>query len=338
MFKNSKTILAKFLIANILFSLVFLSFQPVFSQDIENKSYIESAFSQTGKISRWEKSPITVFIPKTKYYNSMTNAFLTWENNSSSLIVFSFTDKEQFADIKVIFVDKLPKNIAALTNTNKQNNKLINANIYLIKPNKNTNPKDIELLLTHEIGHALGLIGHSGDKKDIMYFSPGVSTLSDSDKETIKQLYSIKNFNLKIKENKTIPLDNPVALLNKADSIRLSGDYDNAIVEYNNIISKYIDFYPALYSLALCYIKKNDYAKAYLYLDEALKLDSKNTVYLYSLAKISKKANKIPQTKLLYNEFLKRNPWLKKDKYTIQANKILQNNFSKTELIDSKKK
>lgn len=323
MLKNIKKIAVKFIIANIFFSSILFTFQPVFSQDIENKSYIESAFSQTGKVSRWEKSPITVFIPKTKYYNPMSNAFLTWENNSSSLINFSFTNKEQNADIKVIFVDKLPQNIAALTNTNRQCNKLINANIYLLKPNKNTNPKDIELLLTHEIGHAIGLTGHSENEKDIMYFSPKVSTLSDADKETIKQLYSIKDFYLKTKENKTIPLDNPVALLNKAEAIRFSGNYDSAIVECKNILSKYKDFHPALYSLALCYIKKNDYAKAYLHLEEALKLDPANTVYLYTLAKISRKANKIHQTKLIYNEFVKRNPWLKKDKFIIQANKIL---------------
>ena len=46
----------------------------------------------------------------------------------------------------------------------------------------------------HEIGHALGINGHSSDSKDIMFMSvdKNQTTLSRRDVETLKALYKLK--------------------------------------------------------------------------------------------------------------------------------------------------
>ena len=53
---------------------------------------------------------------------------------------------------------------------------------------------DLELLKTalHEIGHAIGILGHSKNITDIMYYSTAShrqSTLSDKDIETVNKIY-----------------------------------------------------------------------------------------------------------------------------------------------------
>lgn len=47
----------------------------------------------------------------------------------------------------------------------------------------------VQRLTLHELGHALGIWGHSPDPGDIMYARPIVSGLSDRDKRTILRLY-----------------------------------------------------------------------------------------------------------------------------------------------------
>ena len=55
--------------------------------------------------------------------------------------------------------------------------------------------EDIRETALHEIGHALGLAGHSLNPNDVMYFASAsierkISELSSRDKNTIRKLYA----------------------------------------------------------------------------------------------------------------------------------------------------
>jgi predicted Zn-dependent protease/Flp pilus assembly protein TadD len=51
--------------------------------------------------------------------------------------------------------------------------------------------EQVSKLLLHELGHSVGLWGHSNDPGDIMYTHPIVSTLSSRDLKTIRRLYDL---------------------------------------------------------------------------------------------------------------------------------------------------
>jgi predicted Zn-dependent protease len=54
---------------------------------------------------------------------------------------------------------------------------------------------DIHRTLRHEMGHALGIAGHSPNPEDIMYaLAPSTSQkLTDRDRETLRKLYAKPN-------------------------------------------------------------------------------------------------------------------------------------------------
>jgi hypothetical protein len=47
----------------------------------------------------------------------------------------------------------------------------------------------LALTTTHELGHAIGILTHSPDAADIMYFDPTVATLSTRDRATVERAY-----------------------------------------------------------------------------------------------------------------------------------------------------
>jgi predicted Zn-dependent protease len=45
-----------------------------------------------------------------------------------------------------------------------------------------------DITATHEIGHSLGIFGHTGDPMDMMYADPEVTVLSERDRQTAEVL------------------------------------------------------------------------------------------------------------------------------------------------------
>jgi predicted Zn-dependent protease len=52
--------------------------------------------------------------------------------------------------------------------------------------------EQVSKLVLHELGHAIGIWGHSKDPNDIMYTHPIVSQLSSRDMKTVRRLYGLQ--------------------------------------------------------------------------------------------------------------------------------------------------
>lgn len=165
-----------------------------------NNSYIYQILWD-GKICRWDKNILLVYInynqigphiDKKKLKERIENSFYVWENVLEGKIKFKFitTDHEK-SDIYIDFQrNNFCGTIGLCTTTkNTENNKLTKA--YITLGLIWTQYFDQNTI--HEIGHALGLTGHSSNNLDIMYdtLTPCVKTLSTNDINTIRAFYEL---------------------------------------------------------------------------------------------------------------------------------------------------
>jgi predicted Zn-dependent protease len=162
---------------------------------------------------RWNNSqPITyaifsdINVPNENIV-AVRKAFSDWQTITGDKITFKETDGNKNANICVKFVDaidsKQPYDIDAIGKTvpSINDNVLQKMDIYIKKTNKKGLPYSYNQILPlaqHEIGHALGLGGHSSDKNDIMYYEGDYINentinkhLSARDLNTINLLYKM---------------------------------------------------------------------------------------------------------------------------------------------------
>ncbi len=64
---------------------------------------------------------------------------------------------------------------------------ILKANCYVVCDTRSVD--EIKRTATHEVGHALGFIGHSPDSSAVMYDEPSVMTLTEIDKRHLRQIY-----------------------------------------------------------------------------------------------------------------------------------------------------
>lgn len=169
--------------------------------------YIDRVLSD-GDIVRWnpETFPLNVYIENNPnlpdyYYKEVKHAFEHWQEVSDNFITFSFVNQIDSADIKCSFpadfnADKSPQGMVIGTSSfSYKDNMLSDSKIkFLIynRQNKFWSANDIYSTALHEIGHSLGIKGHSINREDIMYPSTSYSTeISSNDINTLKLIYSI---------------------------------------------------------------------------------------------------------------------------------------------------
>lgn len=157
-------------------------------------------------VTHWtpDKMPLKVYIAtpagESQYLEAVKSAFNTWQVRSDDLVSFLFVPDGSHADIHVNFTDD-PSKLAspiegAVTNFRDGNAGRISATT-LILTRRDGGPISRSQMLSialHEIGHALGINGHSSNSEDIMFMSvdKNQTTLSKRDVETLKALYKLK--------------------------------------------------------------------------------------------------------------------------------------------------
>ena len=162
---------------------------------------------------RWSdaRMPLKVFIDRPSsdlegyqesYSNILRQSFYDWSKASNKKVRFSFVPKESAADIKCYFTND-PHYLgegaeAGETRMKALGQAMLSADIYLrVKEEAGDFPytdNAVKGTCLHEIGHALGISGHSLNVSDIMFFSTPFAEvdrqLSPRDIKTLCKLYS----------------------------------------------------------------------------------------------------------------------------------------------------
>lgn len=256
-------------------------------------NYIYSAV-QNKDILRWniESFPLKVYFEQTKpeYRDNIKKAFDQW-GKASGFLQFKEVFKPEESDIEIKFTPYSgPKCnsancnyvIATTTNTTDKYHRLNRMIITFY----NTNPfgeeftkSEIYNTALHEIGHALGIAGHSNNPNDVMYannhkvsgvFSPYDSEifyLSKRDLNTLALLYrlapSITNSKGWFYENLYYP---PLILGNDEEILK------KKLEEYQNYIDKYPNYSGGYINIATVYSSLGNNKKAQESLDKAFEL------------------------------------------------------------------
>ena len=177
-------------------------------KNLSNKdtNYLNYAIDSNGKLVRWQKNKILVYVSKSPYQSSIYRAFNYYNSVFENYFKFYSANSPQKADIIVDVVDSFSSNtsndslyMAGLTNNTitGQDRNLTKSHIQLLSTTPNSNKplseKEMFKVALHEIGHSIGIIGHSPNSKDVLYATSGVSVFSERDINTIKMMYSGNN-------------------------------------------------------------------------------------------------------------------------------------------------
>lgn len=178
---------------------------------VGNDSYINAVRTSDGDTHKWNEMPLTVYIESgadvphwTPECNQiMKGAFDEWAAVSNGAVSFKFVDNPKAARILCNWTADMHKlrNPAEQGDTHivwREQGFLLKAEITMLTRNP-VNPQQaldntkIKQTALHEVGHALGIGGHSTEPKDVMYFantSMSSPELSARDQKTIQLLYA----------------------------------------------------------------------------------------------------------------------------------------------------
>jgi len=181
------------------------------------------------KVFRFKTMPIPVFItpfPDNRFTRACIGGFESWEEGSDGLVRFTQVDDAPSARIKVVWShlgiprDKggcalgahtitkwnskggpsplkavgIPISLPHLGSKYDAKPQIIEVNLDLIYARE----PDVRLVVlknvvTHELGHALGILGHSANQSDMMYsVTDEYSRISQRDLNTLIKLYNCK--------------------------------------------------------------------------------------------------------------------------------------------------
>jgi predicted Zn-dependent protease len=136
--------------------------------------------SQVMADARWyEPRNIKTYIPEHPKKALMKKAFGAWTKATNGKIVFKYIDNPKQAHIKVNFVRDIydltgDKTAIGLTRHQSQGEYMILAEIIISdrSPNGALFRSDaVYRVMVHEIGHAIGIFGHSESKDSVMYYA-----------------------------------------------------------------------------------------------------------------------------------------------------------------------
>jgi tetratricopeptide (TPR) repeat protein len=183
------------------------------------------AYASQGGAVRWpaERTSIKVYIAsadgvpgfKSEYGGFFTDSFRQWSAASQNKIAFDFVKRPDGADISCAFTNDVSRVSSPAeggeTKVEFAGKNIQHSTITVLtvgpSPDSPLSANQVKAVCLHEIGHALGLVGHSPKPVDIMYCSMppanGKVALSSRDTATIIKLYSSEVAGVRLRPDMT---------------------------------------------------------------------------------------------------------------------------------------
>ena len=243
-------------------------------------------------ILRWDirSFPLKVYIDKTDtvpeyYVDAIKQAMNLWVRNTN-FIKFSVVSNAEDSDIFITFkdIDKTQcengvcKFVVAYTEPSISSKKLLehmNLTFYRTNPRNESFTKDmIYNTAIHELGHTLGIMGHSDNPNDLMYAmkddesSPWYGSfrqgLSIRDLNTLVLLYRMEPTISNVQNLKSESFYYPPLILGENDVV-----LQKKLKELENYIADYPDIAAGYINISAVYADMGDFEQSLKYLSEA---------------------------------------------------------------------
>lgn len=161
--------------------------------------------ASNGRLTRFDHSPITLYIDsipaseelKTEYQHALFESLSLWEEASGGKVKFKQVNTPNDADIKLTWTYKLMRS--------NRSRRIGEANLVRMEAGKFhveivislrdfTTMKlldydTLKVATLHELGHAVGLWGHSPEPRDVMFYSAAATKPTERDAATLRKVY-----------------------------------------------------------------------------------------------------------------------------------------------------
>ncbi len=143
----------------------------------------------------WNKSKkITVWVQPCEYSRTVYKAFQEWMIAAGGCVKFIDAKDKEDANITVSFVPAIDGLKVGVTHQHTIGPYMVKADVrlrYKDFNNRKISQEKMYAVAVHEIGHALGIMGHSSNRNDIMYPTTDVIGIhaSNRDVNTIRTFY-----------------------------------------------------------------------------------------------------------------------------------------------------
>ena len=293
-----------------------------------DKEFLDEYYKNT-KLRKWQKLPVSVYIPENENKSVVEKAFLEWELKTAKAVNFEDAKSPQAADIKVNFVDYSainPENRFVEADCKFNGDYVSSANLKVATKLANGAQVPEEALynsLLHEIGHIIGLSANTQNQYDAMSDpnTRAIKHLSAQDVRTVKLAYQAPKEEIKPSSDKS-KLEKAKfeieSMPSNADGWQKIGDVYFAKKNYyaaNECYLRAVGFTsrkPDLYlNMTKSYSALTKYHDAILYGRRGLTIDPNNASILKEVMTAYKKTKNQEEAKLFLETYLKKYPKLK---------------------------